>query len=208
VSTGRLESFSDGVIAVAATLLVLNITVPDPAKLAQQHLTLAHALAQQWPIYAAYATSFLTIGIIWINHHAMISRLARADHSILMLNLLLLLTIGVIPFGTSLLATYLKQGHGEHLAAAIYGGVLLMMSFAFATLNRQILLSRAHLMRVELALEQRQMILYRSLTGIAPYVLATALAPVSPYATLAICAAIAVFYALPIASGVETSARS
>jgi uncharacterized membrane protein len=208
MSTGRLESFSDGVIAVAATLLVLNIVVPDPAKISREHVTLAHALARQWPVYAAYATSFVTIGIIWINHHAMISRLARADHSILMLNLLLLLAIGVIPFGTSLLATYLKQGHGEHLAAAIYGGVLLMMAIAFATLNRQILLSRAHLLRVELSLEQRRTILSRGVTGIAPYVLATALAAISPYATLAICAAVAVFYALPIASGAEPSPRS
>jgi uncharacterized membrane protein len=202
VSTGRLESFSDGVIAVAATLLVLSIGVPEPAKTA--HLGLGHSLALQWPIYLAYVTSFMTIGIIWINHHAMISRLARADHSILMLNLILLLTIAVIPFGTSLVATYLKQGHGENLAAGIYGGILLAMAVAFAALLRQTLFGRPHLLKHELSLERRKQIFNRSASGVVPYVLATALAPVSPYVTLAVAGALAFFYALPIASGRET----
>jgi uncharacterized membrane protein len=199
VSTGRLESFSDGVIAVAITLLVLTITVPPPAK--TPHL--GHALGEQWPVYAAYATSFVSIGIVWINHHVMISRLARADHSILILNLVLLLCIGVIPFGTSLLATYLKQGHGDKLAAAIYAGIFLVMSLAFSAVNRQILLRRPHLMSVQLSLEQRRRILTRAVSGLLPYVIATAVAAVSAYATLVICAALGVFYALPIASTPE-----
>ncbi len=202
MSTGRLESFSDGVIAVAITLLVLNIAVPT-LQATHHGATLGHELGRQWPIYAAYVTSFLTIGIIWINHHAMISRLARADHSILMLNLVLLLTIAVIPFGTSLLAQYLREGHGAKLAAAIYGGVLLLMALAFANLNRQILLGRSHMLRSELSLDRRRRILARSVSGLLPYVLATALAAVSPYITLAICLALAVFYALPVASGVS-----
>jgi uncharacterized membrane protein len=199
VSTARLESFSDGVIAVAITLLVLNIAVPDPAKTTH----LGHALGRQWPAYAAYATSFITIGIIWINHHVMIGRLARTDHSILMLNLILLLTIAVIPFGTSLLAAYLRQGQGDNLAAAVYSGIFLLMAIAFSALNRQILLRRPHLLTVELSLAQRQKILWRSASGLIPYVVATPLALVSPYATLAICAGLAIFYALPIASTVS-----
>jgi uncharacterized membrane protein len=201
VSTNRLEAFSDGVIAVAITLLVLNIKVP-PTK---AH-NLADELGRQWPAYFAYATSFLTIGIIWINHHVMIGRLRRADHPILILNLLLLLTIGVLPFATDLVATYLKSGHGQHLAAAIYSGALLLMSIAFATLNWHILLRKAHMLHESLAEEARRRILTRGLTGLVPYALATALAVVSQYATLAICAAVAVFYALPIASGVQTQA--
>ncbi len=201
MDTARLESFSDGVIAVAITLLVLNIAVPDP-----RHTThLGHALGRQWPAYAAYATSFITIGIIWINHHVMVGRLARADHSILILNLILLLTIGVIPFGTSLLASYLRQGNGENLAAAVYSGTFLLMAVAFAALNRQILLRRPHLLSVELSLERRRRILLRSISGLLPYVVATALAVVSPYVTLAICAALAVFYALPRASEVANA---
>jgi uncharacterized membrane protein len=200
VSTNRLESFSDGVIAVAITLLVLNISVPDP----HTTLHLGHKLAQQWPTYAAYVTSFLTIGIIWINHHVVISRLARADHSILILNIVLLLTIAVIPFGTALVASYLKQGRGDSLAAGLYGAILLAMTVAFWTLNRQILFGRPHLMRTQLSAETRRQILLRGSMGIIPYLVATGLAVVSPYATLAIAAAVAVFYALPIASAVGT----
>jgi TMEM175 potassium channel family protein len=196
VSVGRLESFSDGVLAVAITLLVLGISVPDPATTSN----LGHALAQQWPIYAAFVTSFITIGIIWINHHVMIGRLERSDHSILMLNLLLLMTVVVIPFGTDLLARYLKQGQGEHLAAAIYGGILLAMAIAFSLLQRQILFGRPAFLKRKLSLEDRRQIMRRTLSGLVPYILATALAVVSPYITLAISAALALFYALPVAS--------
>jgi uncharacterized membrane protein len=201
VSTGRLESFSDGVIAVAATLLVLNITVPSVGS----HETLAHALLDKWAEYAAYVTSFITIGIIWINHHAMISRLRTADHAILVLNLVLLMCIAVLPFATRLMATYLRQSHGQGTAAAVYSGMFLLMSLAFGALNRQILFGKAGLLAVELSYKRRRQILNRALTGLIPYAIATALAPVSPYATLAICAAVAVFYALPIASGADLS---
>jgi uncharacterized membrane protein len=187
------------VIAVAITLLALDLKVPTP----HPHTNLAHALARQWPIYAAYVTSFVTIGIIWINHHAMISRLAAADHAILMLNLLLLMTIGVLPFTTSLLATYLKESHGQHLAAALYSGSFLLMSVVFVWVNGHILLRKWRLLDVELSQELRRRIIVRGSTGVAPYAIATALAAVSAYATLIICAAVAAFYALPIASGSE-----
>ena len=199
-----MESFSDGVIAVAITLLVLNISVPEPRLLG--HHGLAHALLAQWQIYAAYVISFVTIGIIWINHHVMIGRLREADHAILILNLLLLLTIGVLPFSTSLLATYLKQGEGQNLAAGIYAGSFLLMSIAFATLNSHILLRKAHWLHTELPIEERRRILTRSLTGLGPYAIATALAVVSPYITLVICALLALFYASPIAAGVTKTA--
>jgi len=201
MSMSRLESFSDGVIAVAITLLVLNIEVPPT----NSGHSLGYELVKQWPIYAAYVTSFLTIGIIWINHHWMIRRLAEADRSILMLNLLLLLWIAVLPFGTRLMATYLKQSQGQSLAAAIYAGLLLVMSITFATLNRHILFRKAHLLHTEIPEERRHQILERGVTGLIPYGIATAIAPLSAYATLAICAAVAVFYALPIgAGGAET----
>ena len=81
----RLEAFSDGVFAIAITLLVLELDVPHPA-----HGSLAHALAEQWPAYAAYVVSFLTIGIIWINHHAVMANLVAVDRTVLLLNLALL----------------------------------------------------------------------------------------------------------------------
>jgi uncharacterized membrane protein len=178
-------------------LLVLNLVVPE----ATRRHSLGYLLAQEWPSYVAYVISFITIGIIWINHHAMIGRLREADHVILILNLLLLLTIGVLPFATNLMASYLKASSGEHLAAAIYSGAFLLMSIAFVTLNRHILIEKAHLLPPELDEARRRQILARNLTGLLPYAVATALAPVSPYVTLAICGAVAVFYALPIATG-------
>ena len=197
MGTNRLESFSDGVIAVAVTLLVLDIKVPPQSG----HETLFHALVHNWPHYAAYGVSFMTIGIIWINHHAMIGRLAQADHSILILNLLLLMSIVLLPFATELMAAYLRATSGQQLAAAVYSGAFLLMSLVFSALNRHILLNRAHMLRVQLPLAERRRVLGRALTGLIPYVVATALAVVSPYVTLIICAAVAVFYALPIASG-------
>jgi uncharacterized membrane protein len=197
VSTNRLEAFSDGVLAVAITLLVLDITVPR----ATAHSNLGHELARNWPNYAAYVTSFITIGIIWVNHHAMISRLRQADHTILVLNLLLLLTIGILPFATALMAAYLQQSQGQHLAAGIYSGSFLAMSIMFASLNQHILFPKSHLLATELSYERRRQIFARNVTGLAPYAVATALAPVSSYATLAICAAVAAFYALPLATG-------
>jgi uncharacterized membrane protein len=199
MGTNRLESFSDGVIAVAITLLVLAI-VPPTLKNSSEH-SLIYELGKDWPHFAAYVISFLAIGIIWINHHAMIQRLERADHSILILNLILLMTIAILPFATDLMATYLPADHGQKLAAGVYAGSFLLMSVAFAALNRHILLSRAHMLSAEIPLEERRRILARSVSGLAPYLVATILAVVSAYATLAICGALAVFYALPIASG-------
>jgi uncharacterized membrane protein len=201
MSTGRLEAFSDAVIAVAATLLVLNLIVPPGSPHG-----LAHALARRWPSYFAYAISFITIGIIWINHHVTIGRLREPDHSILILNLLLLMTVGVLPFATNLLSTYLTRSHGQGLAAALYAGAFLIMSVAFATLNWHILMHRPHLLRVHLSDEERRRILMLFITGLGPYAVAVGLAFISPYVTFAICGAIALFYALPVASGMSRGA--
>jgi uncharacterized membrane protein len=197
VSTGRLEAFSDGVIAVAITLLVLNIDLPDLGA----HESLAHGLAGNWPVYAAYVTSFLTIGIIWINHHVMIGRLCEADRTILFLNLLLLMSIALLPFATKLIAAYLRHTSGQHLAAAIYSGTFLVMAIFFTSLNAHILLVKHPKLRQPLSLERRRQILARTVSGLVPYTVATALAAISSYVTVAICLAIAVFYALPIGSG-------
>jgi uncharacterized membrane protein len=203
VSTGRLEAFSDGVIAVAITLLVLYIQVPtvNPHAPPGECRTLGCALVRQWPVYAAFVTSFLTIGIIWINHHVMIRRLREPDHMILFLNLLLLMSIAVLPFATDLFATYLKKSSGQHLAAAIYSGAFLVMAVFFSALNRHLLLVKPDRLREEISPERRHQILVRSVSGTVPYAIAMALAVISPYVTLAICLAIAVFYAFPISSG-------
>jgi uncharacterized membrane protein len=200
MSTNRLESFSDGVFAVAITLLVLGLHVPH----VQPHHSLGHELVGNWPQYAAYVVSFLTIGIIWINHHAMIGRLRAADHTILILNLLLLMTIAVLPFMTDLVSAYLRHPDGRSLAAVLYAGAFLAMGVMFGLLNGCILLRRADLLRDSLSLARRQQIFARAASGTVPYLVAVGVAFVSAYASLAICAAIGVFYALPIASGYES----
>ena len=198
MGTGRLEAFSDGVIAVAVTLLVLGIAVPVDL---HGH-SLGHALIDQWSQYAAYGVSFLTIGIIWINHRAMIGRLREADHTILVLNLLVLMTIGILPFATDLMAHYLRSPRAQSsLAAAVYSGAFLLMAITFSVLNRHVLIDKSHLMSAELPLARRRRILRFSAVGLVPYAVATALAFVSPYLTLAVCAALALFYAHPAATG-------
>ncbi|HEX5195440.1 MAG TPA: TMEM175 family protein [Solirubrobacteraceae bacterium] len=201
MSTNRLESFSDGVFAVAITLLVLGIAVPsthDPG-------SLAHKLAHNWAQYAAYAVSFVTIGIIWINHHGMISRLRAVDHTILILNLVLLMTVAILPFVTELIAAYLREPHDRDVAAAVYSGAFLVMGVVFSLENGVILLRRADLLAVPLSLDRRRQILGRAAGGVTPYAIAVAVSFVSAYAALAICAALALFYALPIASGYEST---
>jgi uncharacterized membrane protein len=189
----RVEAFSDGVIAIAITLLVLDIHVPEP----RAGLSLADRLGAQWPSYAAYAISFLTIGIIWINHHAMLRRLAGVDHSILLLNLVVLLTVAILPFSTALMAAYLKSGAGEKLAAAIYGGSFLLMSIAFFAMQQHILRAKPHLLPETLTPEVKRSVLWRNFAGLLPYVVATAGAAITPYLTFGLCAAVALYYALP-----------
>ena len=104
MSRGRLEAFSDGVFAVAITLLALNLTVKGPG-----HGTLAHQLAQQWPGYVAYLISFFTIGIIWVNHHMLVSNVVVVTRMLLFLNLVLLLFVVLIPVATGTVADYLAR---------------------------------------------------------------------------------------------------
>jgi uncharacterized membrane protein len=144
----------------------------------------------------------MTIGIIWINHHGMIARLRVADHSILVLNLLVLMSIVILPFATELIAQDLRSGgSAENAAAAVYAGALLLMSVTFSILNRHVLINRHHLLRVSLPLTERRLILRRAVVGLIPYTVATAVAFVVPMVTVIICAVVAVIYALPRGGG-------
>ncbi|HLZ58086.1 MAG TPA: TMEM175 family protein [Ktedonosporobacter sp.] len=135
--TNRLEAFSDGVIAVAITLLVLNIKIPEvpsPDKLLDER-HLRDFLLNQWPILFAFVTSFLTIGIMWLNHHRVFKHIKRTDTGLLMLNLLLLLTIVFVPVPTALVAPYIIR-FDQHIAAIVYSGTFLLMALCFNTLWR------------------------------------------------------------------------
>ena len=119
--TGRLETFSDGVFAIAATLLVLEFSVTSSRDLGRELLHL-------WPSYLAYVTSFVTIGIIWMNHHHTVSLIGRIDRTMLFINNLLLLTVAFLPFPTGLVGTSLQHHEGEQAAALAYAGTLVVMA--------------------------------------------------------------------------------
>jgi uncharacterized membrane protein len=190
--TGRAAAFSDGVLAIAVTLLVLDLRVPVRATLEG---SLADALGHEWPSYAAYVTSFLVVGIIWVNHHAVFELLGRVDRIVLFLNLLLLMLVAAIPFTTSLFAEYLTAGGARaRTAALVYSGVALGMSVAFASLFGYIGRRPALLAPGVDAVAVRGSILRFSVVGLALYALTMVIAVFSAPATLAAHAAIALYY--------------
>jgi uncharacterized membrane protein len=131
VTKNRLEAFSDGVFAIAITLLVLELHTPEVG----EGGSLAAALWAQWPSYVAYLVSFLTIGVIWLNHHRVFTQVALVDGPLLVLNLVVLLWTALIPFPTAVVARYLGQG-GEHAetAVAFYSGVFVLLGLSFGAL--------------------------------------------------------------------------
>jgi TMEM175 potassium channel family protein len=188
LSTNRLEAFSDGVFAIAITLLVLELNVPAGDHLWEQ-------LKDEWPSFAAFFVSFWVIGIIWVNHHGVLDHLKRADRGVLYLNLLLLLTVVFIPFPTALLAEHLKSGEDEEVAAVVYSGAFVGMSIAYTFLWTYIT-NRRELLGVELTEEEISRISKRFLIGGPVYAVGLIVAFISPAVVLVINAALALYYML------------
>ena len=188
MDTDRLEAFSDGVFAIAITLLILEVRVPGG-----QH-TLAHRLGQAWPGYLGYAISFTVIGIMWANHHVVFRLIARADHLIVLANLLFLLFVAFIPFPTKVLGDEL--GHGtsadKHTAVVFYGAVFTVTAITYNLLWR----SAAKRPRFLLAGSQEQaaIISRRFNAGPPSYLVATLAGLISVPLSLALYGALAVFY--------------
>jgi len=188
-NTDRLETFSDGVFAVAITLLVLGLHVSAaPGRL-------GHALIQEWPHYATYVVSFLTIGIIWMNHHAQFSRIDHADRTLMVLNLLLLMFVTLIPFTTGLLADHLHAGADEHVAAAVYAGTLLAMSIAF--FSTYLWAAHRRLFAAWVGEQHVGYLVRRNGAGLAVYAVAIAVAFASASVSLALCGLVALYYLHP-----------
>jgi len=191
IGTGRLEAFSDGVFAIAATLLILEIGVDTSRG------DLGGQLTHIWPSYLAYVTTFLIIGIIWLNHHHCVSLIGRVDRTFLFVNLLLLLTVSFMPFPTKLVAQYLQKPD-EKPAVIAYAATMTLMAaiynvwWRYARTNRRLIADRTtdtSLEAVDRAFNP----------GVPLYGLTLAIAFVSPLASVIITLAIAVFY-LPSAA--------
>jgi len=199
VGTGRVEAFSDGVLAIAITLLVLDVKVPvaGPGRL-------AHALVHEWPTIGTYAVSFAIIGIIWVNHHALFDRIARVNRPILFLNLFLLMAVAFLPFPTALLAAYVdKGGPNSHAAAAVYAATMSVVGLSF--LGFWLYLARTPAVRVaSFTDDDARAALRRTVVGPVVYLSSVVVAFVSAPACLVMYAFVAVFFAMPGAGSATT----
>ena len=188
--TGRLESFSDGVFAVAITLLVFNLQVPHGAL---SVTALRIALLQQWPSYLTFMTSFATILIMWASHHGLFKLVYRADTPFLFANGLLLLLVTVVPFPTSLVAQYLSTPAAP-LACAIYAGVFVVINIAYNLLWWTAMHQR-RLLHPTVTPRQVKRLTRNILLGLPVYLLAALLAFWNPYVSVGLCSCLWIFWA-------------
>ncbi len=189
-TTSRAEAFSDGVLAIAITLLVLELRVPDVPRGG----TLSRELFHLWPKYAVFAVSFITIGIMWVNHHALFQGIARVDRPLLFINLVLLMSISFVPFPTAVLGDYLREGRAGHAAAALYGINMVLVGLGFLGLWWYLL---GHPDLREDTLDDRgvRQALRRTMIGPTTYAAATLVALLSAPAALIVFAALAGYFA-------------
>jgi uncharacterized membrane protein len=173
-ATGRTETFSDGVFAIAVTLLVLDLHVPVSGR---SHLW--HAIWHQWPAYVGYTTSFLTIAAIWLAHHGIFRRLRYVNATLMRLNLLLLLTVAFLPFPTQLMAQAVRNTDAVRAAVIFYGSVLLSISLLlgamWAATGR-----RPELLQADVTKEEVEDLVQGTRPSIALYLVGGAIALVQP----------------------------
>ena len=184
MSTARLETFADGVFAIAATLLIIDVHAAGEP--------LSDALLHAWPAYAAYAVSFVTIGIMWVNHHTMFGQIDRTDRTFLFLNIGLLMGVAFLPFPTRLVAEHLRH-EGAEAAALAYGITMILIAIGFVSTW---FYAAAKLLRPD---ADRRVVrgISRSFTpGVPIYVVATLSALISPWIAVSMYAALAAFFVL------------
>jgi uncharacterized membrane protein len=188
--TGRLEAFSDGVFAIAITLLILDIGVSSNVG----H-DLLQAIGSLWPSYLAYVASFSTIGAAWLGHNAITEYLDRADAAFVRLNLLLLLIVSFLPFPTRLVAEYIHQDRAERVAVTFYGIVLVLATTMLLVLWRYAV--RAKLVRPDLADEEIELLTERLTPGLAAYLVLIVSGLFVPVVAVIGFLAIALYYIIP-----------
>jgi uncharacterized membrane protein len=192
--TARLEAFSDGVFAIAATLLAMEMKTPRNAHSAQE---IIEALTRQWPIYVSYAMSFVYLGIYWSHHHRLYRFFRRTDHLFIKLNILFLLLVAALPFPTALLGEYLRV-HDDRLriATLVYTGMLCVTACAFVGLWIYAVHER-RLVEHDLDRDFIVRTTRRYLIGPVAYAIAFLLALVDPVVSLVVSLIAAMFYLLP-----------
>jgi uncharacterized membrane protein len=197
--TARIEAFSDGVFAIAITLLILEIKIPgaDAPDLGAQ-------LARQWPSYVAFVISFLFIGIMWINHHRLFTQIKRADNTLLVLNLLLLLGVTSVPFPTAVLARHLGQS-GERAAMILYNATYLVIAIFFNVLWRYSVSKKHHLLGRDFDQAEVEKISAQYALGPMVYLACLILARFSVTASLLMNIALAIYFLLPPARATKVA---
>jgi uncharacterized membrane protein len=193
--TGRIEAFSDGVFAIAITLLIIEIGVPHLED-EPPGTTLPQALVGLWPSYLGYVISFLQIGVIWANHHNRFRFIERSDHGLLFLNILFLMCVAFIPFPTALLAEYLERTASEReTAGVIYAGTLAVTAVFFTLLWLYAAANRLVDRNLDLSLVRAMT--RRYLLGTVAYLLVFVLAYVNVAASLILIVILALLFVLP-----------
>src|SRR5215210_2790736 len=189
METGRVEAFSDGVFAIAITLLILAVGVDE----ALQRGDLRHHLLHLWPAYIAYAISFITVGIMWVNHHAIFRHFARVDRPLLLLNILLLMCISFTPFPTRIVAEHAQADADRKAAALLYGITMTCTAICFFAVW---IYGSRRLLRADADAREVSGITRSYAPGAPTYATATLLAFVSSVASLIMFGVIATFYAI------------
>jgi uncharacterized membrane protein len=189
MNKGRVEAFSDGVFAIAITLLVLTIAEPT------NYGKLSHELWDRWPSLAAYVVTFIIIGIMWVNHHSICGYLERIDRPFVYLNQLLLLTVVFLPYPTGVLGEALRRGEGTRAAAVFYAAAMAVNAFCWGALWLYASSGR-RLLHDGFPEEERRTATVGFTIGAVLYTLAIGLAFVNAYALLAFHAAFALYYAV------------
>ena len=194
----RLEAFSDGVLAIAITLLVLEIRVPPAEDLADPDRLIA-ALGALWPSYLGYLISFVTIGIIWANHHNLFRLVDRVSHGLILGNLLLLLTVGFLPFPTALLAATLDTPSAQ-VGVLVYAGTFVVVAIAFNVLWYEIR-TRPGVLRQNVDAWSVAAISRSYRLGVPGYLVAFVGALINPALGMGVIIVLTSLYLLPSSSG-------
>jgi uncharacterized membrane protein len=186
--TARTEAFSDGVFAIAVTLLVLDIAVPQEE--VRRHLT--QGILHQWPAYLGYVTSFVTIGGLWMAHHGMFRRLSYVNSAVMRINLLLLLFVSFLPFPTRLMAQAIHDANAERTAVIFYGLALAAVSLSITALWAAVRRDR-RLLKPEVSEEEVDAVTRAAAPNVGLHLGATAVAIPFPRVAAFLYLAIAVF---------------